>query len=209
MKAGERLDIPADEVRLHHFESCITPTSSFIPMAGYFKICRRSGFCLCRAVRTAIWATEIWKETGAAFNNWNRQIGSLKGKLQQLGKWPISQPSGIMGFSKKSSLRSTCLLAGIIRNFAQMRFLLLRINRETNLKPREMNINIILNHHCIQFRKTNPESRAWLGLKERVVKTVFVSTAVWTSACSAVILSLCVCVCVWVCVHVSMKESSR
>lgn len=83
-----------------HFQSCIAPVSSFHFDGCYFKICTQSGFCLCRAVRTAIWATEIWKETGAAFNNWNWQIGSLEGKLQQSGKWPIFQPRGIMSISK-------------------------------------------------------------------------------------------------------------
>lgn len=55
---------------------------------------------------------------------------------------------------KKSTVRSTCLLAWIIRNFTSIWFLSLHRNRETNLKPTEMNINIILNHHCVQFLNT-------------------------------------------------------
>lgn len=78
------------------FECCVTSTSHFIQQL-YFQICTQSRFCLCRAARTVIWAIEIWRETCAAFNNWKWQIGSLKGKPKRLGKWPIFQPSGIMG----------------------------------------------------------------------------------------------------------------
>lgn len=60
-KAGEGEDIPADEVRLHHFS--LNPVSRqyllFISMAVALKICRRRGFGLRRAVRAGIRATEI------------------------------------------------------------------------------------------------------------------------------------------------------
>lgn len=65
-------------------------------------------------------------------------------------------------------------MVGLTRKFRSL------INRKTNLKP-------IINDSL--SKDFNGESQGWLGLKERVVKTVFVFTAVWTSACSAVLLA--------------------
>lgn len=125
-------------------------------------------------------------------NSWGWPIGRLWGELEQLVKWPSYHLSGIISFVKKrknnlhhgAGIGSNCW--GLCTNLF---WSLLRI-KETNLKPREMNINIIP-HYCIQIPKIligGDLEPGWV-FDERLVTTVFESTAVWTSACSAVGLS--------------------
>lgn len=70
---------------------------------------------------------------------------------------PFSSQAELCAFSKKSGLRSTCLLAGIIR-ILKIHLISLgakkKKERKINLKPTEMNTNIMLNHHHITFLTT-------------------------------------------------------
>lgn len=127
-------------------------------------------------------------------NNWDWQIGWLRGKLEQLVKWPNFHPSRIISSLKnKKNLHQG---AGIGRNYWGLCvnlvfFLSLHRIRETNLKPKEMHLSFILLYYCIQFQFEvfNGDLKPGLVFDERVITTVLASTAVWTSACSAVILT--------------------
>lgn len=125
-----------DECMSQWRSACITPlwtpyltNFSFHIRGLTFRSADEAAFCICGAVRTLIWDAKIWKETGYAFNNWNRQIGSFKVRLELKGEWPIFWPKGIMCFSKTHTLRSPSLLAWLIRNLTHVQFLLLLLQK--------------------------------------------------------------------------------
>lgn len=92
-------------------------------------------------------------------------------------------------------------MAGIIRSYPSICFLSSHGNRETNLKPREMKIDIILNHHCVQLLKT---LIAWLCLKDRAAKKLFLYQQLSGHLPSQLLSLACVCVCA--CLHVCVDE---
>lgn len=138
---------------------------------------------------------KFWSRQVSPLNNWDRQIGRLWGKLEQLVKWPNFHPSRIIFSLKNKKKKKIHTKAGIGGNYWGLCviffFSSLHRIRATNLKPKEMHISFTLFYYCIQFQFEvfNGDLKPGLVFDERVITTVLASTAVWTSACSAVILS--------------------
>lgn len=82
----------------------------------YFSSCKRSGFCLSWAACSNFEPLKSEKRQVLPFNYWGWQIGSLQGKRQQFGEMAHFPAKWNDVPFKKSSPKSTCLLAGIIRS---------------------------------------------------------------------------------------------
>lgn len=109
------------------FEDCITPASSFpfrwLLHLGLGK--KWVYFCLRGAARSQWWEPlKFWSRQVSPLNNWDWQIGGLRGKLEQLVKWPNFHPSRIISSLKIFFLKQIYTrgqeLAGIIGDYASI-----------------------------------------------------------------------------------------